>query len=295
MMYRSQLHKTMGVMNITPNSFSDGNQLFSVSAVTEKLKTFKKHSVDVVDLGFESTAPMNQPITLNQELERMNSFFQQAPELLMLFPVLSVDTYRYETALEFSRLLKGRSFLGKIVWNDVSGIKDGLALEWLQQDSNHHYVYCHNLSPRRESGANHMAYVQSSDINYKSYFEQATQYFKDFDQDRVWFDPTPGFSKSYEQNLVLVSQFKHLIDSFGPHRPWVVALSRKRFLRQLVEELTGNSDQEYLFKKSEFFHLLYIQMLRSLNNPLYFRIHDPFLMSVSDKFLHLVQNGPISK
>ncbi|GAB4019157.1 MAG: hypothetical protein Fur0010_20870 [Bdellovibrio sp.] len=282
-------------MNITPNSFSDGNQLQSPSAITEKIETFKKYSVDVVDLGFESTAPMNQPITLNQELERMHSFFQHAPESLMQFAALSVDTYRFETALEFSRLLKVRSFRGKIIWNDVSGIKDGLALEWLHQDSNHHYVYCHNLSPLRESGANHMAYVQSSDINYKSYFEQATQYFMDFTQDRVWFDPTPGFSKSYEQNLLLISQFKHLIDSLGPHRPWVVALSRKRFLRQLVEELTGNVDKDYLFNKSEFFHLLYIQMLRTSHNPLYFRVHDPFLMTVSEKFLHLLQNGPISK
>jgi len=277
----------MGVMNLTPNSFSDGNCLSTDAAIQERFQHLFNNQVEAVDLGFESTAPMNASLSLEQELERVYSFLDLDLSLLLKFKIISIDTYRPQVVETILLALLKQNFSGRLLWNDISGQLDGEALLLLQKYSNLDYVFCHNLSNSRETGSAHMTYKSNGPLDLKAYFLKALDHFKTIDSDRVWFDPCFGFSKDQGQNIELLKELPHLIASFGDSRPWVVGLSRKSFMRSFIEEIDGNLTREELLSYSEYFHILAISHFRNVSNPLYFRVHNPLVVTVSDKFLHL--------
>lgn len=208
-------------MNITPNSFSDGGELDTPKKIQERLKQFG--DIESIDLGAESTAPMNESISWEEEWERLK------PNLLEFksFPgVLSIDTYHPETVEEVLRFYLDHGFTQELIWNDVSGKFDSYVRDFLSIAPHFHYVYCHNLAPKRALAGKHMDYI---DPNLT--LESLKDYFAPFAMDQVIFDPCLGFSKSYEQNWMILNQFGKLQELLS-HPRWMLGFSRKSFLRK---------------------------------------------------------------
>lgn len=259
----------MGVMNVTPNSFSDGDEYKDQQLSLSKIKSFLKFDSSILDLGAESTAPFNGPISFTEEWTRLDSFISSNIEEVKKFTCVSIDTYKTQTILAF--LDKYHSVFDSILWNDVSGDYEG-ALEVLQRFPNISYVLSHNLSPKRSLVCDHMNYL-SEDIlsSIISFFNDGKEFFEinQIESDRIYLDPCFGFSKTKEQNYLLLKKFssyKHLSNK------WLIGVSRKSFLQSLSSEELKESK----ISDSEFFHVVILSDLMKMNsNEMIFRIHDP--------------------
>jgi dihydropteroate synthase len=208
----------MGVMNITPDSFSDGGEFF-LSDFQAMLKQFGH--LDALDIGAESTAPMNVAISHEQEWERLQPILSQVENLNC---TLSLDTYHPETIFKLARNWKG-----PLIWNDVSGKFDESVREFLEMSEKFHYVFCHNLAASRELSIKHMDYLSNNED--EDFIEELAAFFNPHIHPRVIFDPCLGFSKSYEQNWYVLNHFSELQKRIS-HDRWLIGFSRKSFLRR---------------------------------------------------------------
>ncbi|HXH76101.1 MAG TPA: dihydropteroate synthase [Bacteriovoracaceae bacterium] len=205
-------------MNVTPDSFSDGGEL---TAATFQSKLTSFGPVDALDIGAESTAPMNAPISPAEEWNRLAPIL---PLLKDLNCPLSLDTYHPETIFRIANDCKGT-----LIWNDVSGKFDDSVIDFLKLNEKFHYVFCHNRAPSRKLTATHMQYLSESQGD--AFMDELTAFFLPHIHPRVIFDPCLGFSKTYEQNWYILDHFADLQRRI-PHNRWLLGLSRKSFLRK---------------------------------------------------------------
>lgn len=206
----------MGVMNVTPDSFSDGGEFFSLDSIQKRLEFLSQF--EAIDIGAESTAPMNFSISWKQEWERWQLVL---PKLKNIQTTISADTYHPETIFELVKFWKDERLPNHLIWNDVSGKFDESVRDFLK--TGYDYVFCHNLAPSRDLSGRHMEYV-NSELDLESYFAP-------FKHPQVIFDPCLGFSKTYEQNWQILENFGELQRRVG-HDRWLLGFSRKSFLRR---------------------------------------------------------------
>lgn len=273
----------MGVVNITPNSFSDSiSMLKDSSALLLKVENFKKVPGLIFDFGLESTAPMNRPITYLEERRRFDYFFEVISDVDLNECWISFDTYRPQNFLYFEERFKSRYSNCGYIFNDVSGVIDSALIDLLKNKKNTpHFYYIHNFThiPDREKVLDHMSYVFSGDIvkETKNYFEKNWQVFKELGiEEKIIFDPGFGFSKSYEQNWDLIKHFDELheqLKNCGMSTPWLIGLSKKSFLRKSVAH---GMDP---FIESEKIHQKIIKDMQiNSRGQLIFRAHDPTII-----------------
>ncbi len=247
--------KRMGVINITPDSFSDGGEYFSTSSIQSRLHFLD--SFDAIDIGAESTAPMNASLSWETEWLRWQMVL---PFFKNLRSSISIDSYHPETVFEIVRYCKDQRLNNKLIWNDVSGKFDEAVKDFLTLG--HDYVFCHNLAPSREQTGQHMNYVQDE--------IQLADYFAPFLHPQVIFDPCIGFSKTQEQNWQILNTFGQLQKEVG-HQRWLLGFSRKSCLRKKY----GSEDRAYL----DTLHVEIVsQILTSTSGELWIRTHRPELL-----------------
>ena len=223
----------MGVINVTPNSFSGLGENLNPDEISHRVNSFG--AIDVLDVGAESTAPMNQSITAQEELQRLLAVF---PYLKKISVPLSLDTYHAETIMCFAQIWMDHGLNVPLIWNDVSGKWDEHVSRFLSLSQNFSYVFCHNLAPSRELTGKHME-VEFSPRMGEDYLEELTAHFRPYARERVILDPTLGFSKTYEQNWYVLENF-HKLQKMVGHNEWLLGYSRKSFLRKRlgIEKLT---------------------------------------------------------
>jgi dihydropteroate synthase len=279
-------NRIMGVMNITPNSFSDGGNQFQVDTCLQKLIELAKSS-SIIDVGAESTAPMNQSITLNEELDRLKDIF--LPALIEFhrqnnfFPEISLDTYKLQT-IDFMAVELNRMGLKKLVWNDVSGIVDHDVLKFLKEHKNIDYVFCHNLVPSRDLTGLHKTYANETIDIYQDVSDRFLKTIKLFQEnglsDRLWLDPCFGFAKTRDQNYQLISRLPELVSSL-PHQKWVIGLSKKSFLS------FSNKKDDFLSREMVHFSILRHFLSIFSNEKILYRVHDPSLVLLAEQTKNL--------
>lgn len=241
--------KLMGVLNITPDSFSDGGSFASLENCSLKLSELLSFGPAILDVGAESTAPFNSPCSEEKEKGRFLDIFlpvfiewgeknQKHP--FFLKGTLSIDTYKPEVFSFVVGKLKPHFPYLKFIWNDVSGVLDKEALRILEKDPKVSYVFCHNLAPMRKDSSHHMSYAfeggqQAFLEHLKSYFQEGLDYFGEF-KERIFLDPCFGFSKTLQQNDFLIQKLPLFIRSFPRETPWVIGVSKKSFLQNAVRE-----------------------------------------------------------
>lgn len=228
-------YKTMGVVNVTPDSFSDGGEL-SRPEKSEIAFVQKAQDFDIVDVGAESTAPFNDPIDAKTELSRLESFFHPLFEKIKdPRKIISIDTYKPEVFYEVALQLQSIWPKSPLIFNDISGQVDEdlrcLFRDGIQFD----YVLSHNLCPRRELASSHMDYLLP--LGGKEFTNSVSSFFLDRlgrlpkSSAGIFIDPCFGFSKTREQNQDLLRHFKVFADRIPAEHEILVGISRKSFLR----------------------------------------------------------------
>lgn len=290
-----QKHKIMGVMNLTPDSFSDGGLHLDIQKNLETFISFKKQNVAVFDIGAQSTAPMNSAISESVELERFEKYFfpllSQSEQFYEEDIVFSIDTYRPKVFTQVRDEILNHLPNSQLYWNDVSGVLSSEVFEILKEHKKTSYVYCHNLVKDREQTNDHMNFVANHStredllFDLMNYFTNAGFKFMSSGlQDQVVFDPCFGLAKSYEQNLWLLEVLPKVVQSCHADQKWVVGVSKKSFLQKLG---AGEEDIQNIeaLRRSEFFHtILLSKWIKRLSKyPITYRLHDPAVFNCALK------------
>ena len=258
----------MGVINITPNSFSDGGEFTSRETFLEQFKKLQALGVQIFDLGAESTAPFNQPISSELEWQRLSPMIECLfkESALKSSDSISIDTYKFDVFKQAYALIRSFDESIRVIWNDVSGKLEDEVLDFLDAH-NFELVISHNLSPKRSLTSEHMNFCADK-IDLVDYFSRISNTLEDRGlSSKCLFDPCFGFSKTLEQNYELLSTMDTWLD--GQYR-WVIGVSRKSFLQKLC----FGDDK---IKESELIHTsLLSKWMRSFSDrSITIRLHDP--------------------
>ncbi|MDH4466455.1 MAG: dihydropteroate synthase [Bacteriovoracaceae bacterium] len=235
----------MGVINITPDSFSDGGAWLDSHKLNEHLWSWNDHQA-IWDIGAESTSPHSQKLTSDEELKRWEDYFFPVIESMLEADLnsklasqeISIDSYHASTVKHILERFQMLGLNSTIYWNDVSGKFDSHVVDLLGRYSSLKYVFCYNLAPTREQSQDHALHHLPSDLSEREYFLHLVKYFhsaiiqasKINALGRLILDPTFGFSKSRAFNFKLWRILPLVVKELG-HSDWLIGVSRKSFLR----------------------------------------------------------------
>ena len=213
--------KVMGIVNLTPDSFSDGGRHSSLSSALENAQTLLAQGADILDIGGESSRPGAEPVSVQEELKRVLPFLQEA--LTWKVPI-SVDTYKPE-------VMQAALDLGADVINDIWALRQPGALQMVAR-----YPQCGVcLMHMHREPQTMMAQPMTGDALplVKEFLSKQVLKLRDsgVQANRIVLDPGIGFGKTIEQNLSLLQRQSELL-SLG--HPLMAGWSRKGTLGKLV-------------------------------------------------------------
>ena len=198
----------MGILNVTPDSFSDGGIHNSIDRALIRVEKMLEEGADVIDIGGESTRPGYKQITDKEEIDRVIPIVR---EIKKHFDVLvSVDTYK-------SQVAKAALEAGSDMINDIWGLKYDSKMAQLIKEYNASCCIMHN-----RDNASYASFLDDVISDLKQSLSIA--YSVGIEKDRVLIDPGVGFAKSYEQNLEIINKVDklHVLDV-----PILLGTSRK--------------------------------------------------------------------
>ncbi len=221
----------MGVINATPDSFSDGGECLDPNHAAQRAVEFQKAGADILDIGAESTRPEAPLINAQKELTRLLPVLKAVLREVDI-PV-SVDTAKASVA-------KKALELGACIVNDVSGLKSDPAMAEVVARFRAGLVIMHRrgTSVTMRQLAHYENVVADVLRELKESIDMALK--AGISYDHIVVDPGIGFAKTKNQNLSLI---KHLGSFQKFERPILIGPSRKSF----IGEITGNPPQDRLF------------------------------------------------
>ena len=226
----SQHALVMGVLNITPDSFSDGGRFFTAEKAIEHGVRMAEEGAQIIDVGGESTRPGAEPVPEEEELRRVIPVIEKLRA--KIDTVISVDTSKAHIASEAIQA-------GASIVNDVTGGRGDKMMMPLVAEKKSGFIIMHMQGNPRTMQANPRYDDVVSEV--ADFFRQ--QYARvlecGIDPMAIAFDPGIGFGKTLEHNLELLAQLERIRVH---NRPLVVGVSRKSFLAKLTG-LTEMSDR----------------------------------------------------
>lgn len=200
--------KIMGIVNVTPDSFSDGGRFFSADDAIRHAYQLLEEGADILDLGAESTRPSFQPVSQEEEWNRLYPVLR---ELTVHCKVpISVDTYKAKTAAK--ALNMGVQYINDI-WG---GLADDEMLS-IVADAGCNYIWMHNRKVPAECNP-FETLVEETRAGLNRCRENGVTF------DKLWIDPGIGFGKTYEHNLTIL---KRLYEYCNLSVPVLLGTSRK--------------------------------------------------------------------
>jgi dihydropteroate synthase len=207
----------MGVLNVTPDSFSDGGRFLDPPVAIAQAQRLAADGADILDIGAESTRPYGGavPVPLDEERQRLNSVL---PAVVTLGVPVSIDTLKAAVA---SWALEA----GAAIVNDVWGMQRDPDMARVVAEHDAPVIIMHNRE-RADPGVDIVADVteffsRSLEIAWRAGIRH----------DRIVLDPGIGFGKTPEQSLICIGRL-HAFRSFG--LPLLVGASRKRFIHSIL-------------------------------------------------------------
>ncbi len=222
--------KIMGILNITPDSFSDGGKFLSVADAMQQVELMVANNVDIIDIGGESTRPNAFAINNEAEISRVLPIII---EIKKNFPSikLSIDTTKYEVA-------KAALDEGVEIINDISGLQFEPRFLELASEYDAGLVIMHIKGTPRSMQSNPMYDNVVQEVY--DFLADKVALAKSYGLKRLWIDPGIGFGKTYFHNIELL---KNLYKFNDLQTPMLLGLSRKSFLNNIVqEEIPENRD-----------------------------------------------------
>ena len=212
----------MGILNVTPDSFSDGGKFFTPTQAVEQALRMEDAGADILDIGGESTRPYSESVAAEDELERIEPVITALAERVSI--PISIDTSK-------STVARAAIELGAEILNDVTGLEGDEAML--------------SLAAQTEVGvcAMHMQgtpQTMQDAPSYENVVRDILQYLRQRDAklleagiaaERICLDPGIGFGKTHEHNIELLQQ---VVAFHELGRPLLVGHSRKGFIGKLI-------------------------------------------------------------
>jgi dihydropteroate synthase len=217
----------MGIVNVTPDSFSDGGKFLEPAAAVQHGLALAAEGADILDVGGESTRPNAQPVPEAEEWRRI------APVVEGLAArsgkIISIDTYKPNIAREAIKL-------GASIVNDIGGNRTDSEMYRLVAESGAGYVLMHMKGTPQ---------TMLAEAKYDDVLAEVLHFFEDklrvirksgIAPEQIILDPGIGFAKTAEHNLQLLAELKRFTIQ---QRPLLIGASRKSFIGKLL----GNQDR----------------------------------------------------
>ncbi|WML41907.1 dihydropteroate synthase [Neobacillus sp. OS1-2] len=206
----------MGILNATPDSFSDGGKFNGIERAIEHAKEMEVNGADIIDVGGESTRPGFAAVSLEEELERVIPVIKAISEHVQI--PISIDTYKAEVA-------KQAIEAGAHIINDVWGAKADEQMGKVAAEYNVPIILMHNRRDR-----NYQVFMRDviNDL-YESITMVKNAGVKD---EKIILDPGIGFAKDYQENLLMMQNLDKLV-MLG--YPVLLATSRKRMIGEALD------------------------------------------------------------
>jgi len=243
----------VGVINVTPDSFSDGGEFFEAEAAVAQARALLEEGAQVIDVGGESTRPGSDPVSPEEELRRVlpviRGILSARPDA-----AVSIDTYRYSTA-------EAALDAGARVVNDVTALGDP-KMAGLVAERGCTLILMHMLGEPKS---------MQQDPNYKDVVREVRDFLAERAErairagvgpENLIIDPGIGFGKTLEHNLKLLDRLDSLVQLGFPV---LVGASRKSFLGKI----TGSEDP-----KKRLFGTVAANVLAYERGATFFRVHD---------------------
>jgi dihydropteroate synthase len=208
----------MGILNVTPDSFSDGGLYLDTRKAIDRALRMEEEGADILDIGGESTRPGSEPVAVEEELRRVVPVIEALSGRLSI--PISIDTYKAEVA---KRAIEA----GASIVNDISGLRFDPKMAEVVAEHDVGVVIMHIKGTPKD---------MQKDPHYDDLFGEITGYLKEgiriakehgVQEERIVIDPGIGFGKRPEHNLQLIKY----LDRFSVlGRPVLVGPSRKSFI-----------------------------------------------------------------
>src|SRR3989441_2467983 len=221
----------MGVLNVTPDSFSDGGEFFSLESALAHAEKMIAEDADIIDVGGESTRPGGASIVSPEE------------ELQRVLPVIELLAKRstIPISIDTTKALVARAALdaGAVIVNDVSALRFDVHLGDEVAKSDAGLVLMHSRGfPGAMHGLPAVAdIIEEVTSSLRSSIEIAERH--GVKRESIVIDPGIGFGKSQEQNIELIAKLDQLIHAL-PDLPLLIGTSRKSFLGRILADENGD-------------------------------------------------------
>lgn len=244
----------MGIVNVTPDSFSDGGSFFDPQRAIDHGLNLLQAGADIIDIGGEASGPGSSFITASEELKRIlpviSGLLKAAPKT-----IISVDSWKAETA-------KAVLEAGALLINDISGHYGSESMAEVIAQYEAATVIMHNpllyrsadkitgnfprfssadlLPPDLKKELNSLPLEEANILFLQSSIKRALA--AGINQESIIIDPGLGFGLSLTENLALINSLPRL-NQLG--RPILIGASRKRFVRNIMQEKTEIKSQQF--------------------------------------------------
>jgi dihydropteroate synthase len=219
----------MGILNVTPDSFSDGGQFLSVDDALAHAEQMISEGADIIDVGGESTRPGGEPVSFEEEIQRVVPVIEALSQRTDI--PISVDTTKSEVA-------RAALDAGAAIVNDISALRFDFYIADAVARAGAGLVLMHSRGTpatmhRLPPVADVMEEVVSS---LRASVHMAER--RGVSRESIVIDPGIGFGKSQDQNLELIARLDELIAAF-PDYPVLIGTSRKSFIGKILSDESG--------------------------------------------------------
>ncbi|MFR1675816.1 MAG: dihydropteroate synthase [Fusobacterium sp.] len=216
----------MGILNVTPDSFSDGGRYNNLDSALEQAKKMVEDGVDIIDIGGESTRLGHTQISVEEEIGRVVPVIEMLSKELDI--IISIDTYKYQVA---EAALKA----GAHIINDIWGLQyDNGEMAKLAAEYNVPVIAMHNQ--------NGTEYSEDIILSMRKFFERTYEISDRYgiSRDNIILDPGIGFGKGMEENIEVLARLEELRDMGRI----LLGTSKKRFIGTILGGLSTDERVE---------------------------------------------------
>lgn len=207
----------MGILNTTPDSFSDGGKYTSIEKAVNHALEMEEKGAHIIDIGGESTRPNHHPVTEREEIERVVPIIRTLKDHLSI--PISIDTYKANTA-------KAAIEAGADIINDVWGAKKEPQITKVAADYNVPIILMHNRTNKQYSS---MIEEIIADLKESISIAQSSG----VTNEQIILDPGVGFGKELPDNFHVLRHLDAIVEAF-PY-PVLLGTSRKSFIQTVLD------------------------------------------------------------
>ncbi len=214
--------RIMGILNVTPDSFSDGGQFDSEASACSQAEALLASGADILDIGGESTRPFAEPVSAEEELLRVIPAIRAIRKVSSI--PISIDTTKAEVARQALEA-------GADIINDISALRKDPEMLGLVQETSVPVIIMHMQGTPGDMQVK--PEYQNVVAEIIDFFEERLAWLEDqgIDPGRITLDPGIGFGKTLSHNLSIL---KHLAELKSLGRPLLLGHSRKRFIADIT-------------------------------------------------------------